>query len=69
MQTTFTVQGMHCASCKHLIEDISSEIPGVESASLDENSKILTLTHSDPIDIESLKKEISSAGSYTITQL
>jgi copper chaperone CopZ len=37
MQTEFTVKGMHCVSCKNLIEEDLGEMPGVRGVLVDLN--------------------------------
>lgn len=35
MVTELKVKGMHCMSCKHLIEEDLADLPGVRSVSVD----------------------------------
>ena len=35
MLTEFTVRGMHCISCKNLIEEDLGELPGVHAVNVD----------------------------------
>ncbi len=35
MQTELKVNGMHCMSCKNLIEEEIAEVPGVQSVRVD----------------------------------
>lgn len=67
MQTTFTIKGMHCASCKKLIESVSKDVTGIESADVNFETGLLTLTHDESADIQKVKAEILSLGDeYTI---
>ena len=62
MQTTLTVQGTHCKACKMLIEDICSEQPGVQKCEVDFKTGKTVITHTAPLDLNKLKKEIEGAG-------
>jgi copper chaperone CopZ len=35
MKTTIKIEGMHCGSCKALIEDVAKDVPGVVSCDVD----------------------------------
>lgn len=35
MKTTIKIDGMHCGSCKALIEDVAKDVPGVVSCDVD----------------------------------
>ncbi len=35
MKTTIAIEGMHCGSCKTLIEDVAKDVPGVVSCEVD----------------------------------
>lgn len=67
MKTTLTVKGMHCQSCKVLIEDVCSEIVGVKSCTLDFKSGKLVVEHEQGLDMKRVKKEIEGAGEYKVT--
>lgn len=69
MQTQFKITGMHCASCKNLIEDVCKDIPGVENCEVNEATSLATVTHSSPIPFETFQKEITSLNSYTIEKV
>lgn len=69
MQTQFKITGMHCASCKNLIEDVCQDIPGVENCEVNAETTIATVTHNSPIPFETFQKEIGSLETYTIEQI
>ncbi|MBP7005855.1 heavy-metal-associated domain-containing protein [Patescibacteria group bacterium] len=66
MTTTFRVEGMHCASCKYLIEDVCREIPGIQSGVLDFDRKILAIEHASEADLSLVEKEIAKVGDYRV---
>ncbi len=66
MKTTLTVKGMHCKSCKILIEDVLGDIEGVNSANVDPETGKTTIEHEDSLDISLVKKEIEEAGDYSV---
>ncbi len=66
MKTTLTVKGMHCQSCKVLIEDVCSEIVGVKSCTLDFKSGKLVVEHDIGVDMKKVKKEIEGSGDYRV---
>ncbi|HLC75596.1 MAG TPA: heavy metal-associated domain-containing protein [Candidatus Peribacterales bacterium] len=63
MQTTFSIPGMHCASCASLIKDVSSEFSEVTDTNVDLERKIVTLIHEDDFDIDQWKASIEELGS------
>lgn len=69
MTTKFTVLGMHCASCKGLIEDVCKDVQGVSSCEVDTQTTTLTVAHEDAFDLSVLKKEIDSLGEFQIKQI
>lgn len=66
MKTTVFIKGMHCASCKALIEDACKEIKGVSSCAVDYATGKTEIEHDSTIDWEALKKEIATLGSYKV---
>lgn len=68
-ETTFKIRGMHCTSCKVLIEDVGSDVPGVESCKVDYPNERVIITHDDTFDPEAFKKEIRGLGDYSLEQL
>ncbi|MBI2147803.1 cation transporter [Candidatus Woesearchaeota archaeon] len=66
MKTTLTIQGMHCTSCKMLIEDACADIPGVISCKVDAASGKAVVEHEKGFDIGRVKKEIEKLGTYKV---
>lgn len=66
MQTTLHITGMHCASCKKLIEGVSKDVAGIETADVNFETGVLTLTHNEGADIQKVKEEILSLGEYQV---
>lgn len=56
--TTLQISGMHCASCKALIEDVSRDYAGVQSCDVDFATGETLITHQDDMDVFGLIKEI-----------
>ncbi|MEK6863349.1 MAG: heavy metal-associated domain-containing protein [Nanoarchaeota archaeon] len=68
MKTILLIKGMHCKSCKMLIEDACSEIAGVKSCSVDFKAGKMVVEHDGTLDLKKLKKEIEGLGKYKITE-
>ncbi len=66
MKKQLLVEGTHCKSCKLLIEDICSEIPGVKKCSVNFQTGKMTVEYEDEVDWSLLKKEIEKAGKYKV---
>ncbi len=66
MQTTLHITGMHCASCKKLIESISKDVSGIETADVNFETGVLTLTHTEDANIQKVKEEILLLGEYSV---
>lgn len=64
MMTTLNIQGMHCASCKALIEDVCRDIPGVTSCDVDVTNKTATVEHDPAVNPDAIRREIESLGEY-----
>ena len=58
----FSVNGMHCKSCEMLIKDEVSDIPGVETVSVDHKTGDGYLTAFQEIDRDLILKAITNAG-------
>ncbi|MEK7607152.1 MAG: heavy metal-associated domain-containing protein [Patescibacteria group bacterium] len=67
--TKLKITGMHCASCKALIEDVCREIPGVSACEVNLESGVATVMHDDSVDVGVVKKEIGGLGEYTIEEI
>jgi copper chaperone CopZ len=66
MQTTLTIKGTHCNSCKALIEDVCTEIPGINSCNVDFKTGITAIEHEEKVDWQKFKKEVESLGEYKV---
>jgi len=64
-----TITGMHCASCKTLLEDIGADTKGVSAAVADVEEGTLTVTHGDTVDWSALAEEIEADGIYRVTNI
>lgn len=64
--TNLKITGMHCNSCKMLIEDVCKDVAGVEDCSVDFASGRATVTHDGHTDVGRLKKDIEAIGTYTV---
>jgi copper chaperone CopZ len=62
----FAVEGMHCASCGLLIDDVVEELPGVVSSATDVRAgrTVVTLAEGASVDPVTVAEAISEAG-YT----
>ncbi|MBI5794504.1 heavy-metal-associated domain-containing protein [Candidatus Uhrbacteria bacterium] len=66
--TILEITGMHCTSCKKLIEDVCKEVSGVHACTVDVQAGKATVEHDASLDLAALKREISSLGSYSVTE-
>ncbi len=66
MKTSIKISGMHCKSCKILIEEVLSEIEGVVSSNVDFKKGEAVIEHTKEVGMEKIKKEIESLGDYKI---
>lgn len=66
MKTTLTVKGTHCNSCKALIEDVCTEIPGINSCNVDFKTGITEVEHEENLDWKKFKKDVESLGEYKV---
>jgi copper chaperone CopZ len=62
----FAVDGMHCASCGLLIDDIVEDVPGVASSATDVRTgrTVVTVAEGASVDPVSITEAITEAG-YT----
>lgn len=67
MTTNLRIEGMHCGSCKLLIEDVCREIQGVQSAEVNVEQGSLAIEHTPELDISRIKDEIAKLGNYHVT--
>lgn len=66
MKTTVKIKGTHCESCKALIEDVCTEITGVQSCTVDFTTGTTEIEHSESVDWGKFAKEIESLGEYKV---
>lgn len=63
----FPIVGMHCASCKALIEDVVSDIPGVHHVMVNFAAEKMSVEYDETkVTVEDLKKAVASAGTYQL---
>ncbi|MCA9386757.1 heavy metal translocating P-type ATPase, partial [Candidatus Dojkabacteria bacterium] len=67
----YPIIGMHCASCKLLIEKMVGKVEGVKSVHVNYATEKMTIEFnegedSDPRLLESIKHAVASAGSYKL---
>ncbi|KAA0206571.1 heavy metal transporter [Candidatus Uhrbacteria bacterium] len=60
MITTFNIDGMHCTSCKVLIEDACADVPGVIACQVDVDAGIAVIEHD--ADRAALARAIQALG-------
>lgn len=63
----FHITGMHCASCKALIEDVASDIPGITSCVVDVAAGTATVEQDGTLDTNKFIDEVRSLNGYDVT--
>jgi len=67
MNITLKITGMHCASCKSLIEDVCMETAGVRSCSVSLETGLAAIEADDNLDLSGLIEEIKRLDEkYTV---
>lgn len=69
MQTKIKVTGMHCASCKTLIEDVAKDVAGVQSCTVDPATGEGVVEHNETFDFANFAKDIATLDKYTIQKI
>ena len=69
MTSTLKIAGMHCASCKMLIEEVCRETHGVAACDVDFEKGAAVIEHDGTLDTDILIKEISGLGQYTVEKV
>ncbi len=69
MMTTLKIQGIHCVSCKTLIEDVCREMPGVTSCDVSMDESTVRIEHDASVAVELLQKEIEALGEYKTSRV
>lgn len=63
MLAHLTLQGMHCISCKHLIEEEVADLPGIEGVKVDFPHHSLEVKYDEQlINIEKVMEKITELG-------
>lgn len=65
MKTILTLTGMHCDSCKRLIESVYADMPGVSSCEVNVTDRIAVVEHDATVQPEAIAEEINALGTYT----
>ena len=60
---------MHCASCKILIEDVASDVPGVQSCTVDPATGNGVIEHDETFDFTALANEIKALDKYAVQKI
>ncbi len=66
MKTTLTIKGTHCHACKILIEEVCSEIAGIQSCTVDFKTGQTVLVHHPNVNLQKVKQEIETLGKYEV---
>ncbi len=66
MTTNLEIKGMHCASCKTLIEEVCNDIEEVSFCEVDLKAESALIEHDPSVDPTILVKEICSLGDYKV---
>lgn len=69
MMTTYNITGMHCASCKELIEEVCCELPGVQSCIVDASTGVAQVEHGGSFTMSSFQEAIAHLGDYTVKEI
>lgn len=66
MKTIINIQGMHCPSCKLLLEDTCLELPEIQSCNVDYLKGQAEIKHNGPLNLILLKSKIENMGKYVV---
>lgn len=61
-EITLNVQGMHCEGCERRINNVLSEIDGVNEVIADHNKETVTIKTNSKVDIDEIKEKIDDLG-------
>lgn len=64
--TTITIEGTHCNACKLLVEDVCGDFREIASCSVNYETGVTEIEHTEQLIWKDLKKEIESLGDYKI---
>lgn len=60
---------MHCASCKALLEDVVSDVPGVTGCTINAEQAVGAIEHDASFNFDTLVKEVATLGKYNIEKI
>jgi Cu+-exporting ATPase len=67
MKQIFPIVGIHCASCKNLIERMVKKVPGVHSVLVNYATEKMSVDYDEKeVTLEDIRKAVESAGSYKL---
>ncbi|OGJ51195.1 hypothetical protein A2335_01975 [Candidatus Peregrinibacteria bacterium RIFOXYB2_FULL_32_7] len=66
MKTILRIEGIHCKSCKVLIEDVCNDFPEIQSCNVNYETGETTVEHDAYLDLQNLKNGIESLGEYKV---
>jgi len=70
LTTKLKIKGMHCASCKALVESVCRDVQGVQSCDVDVETGVATIIHDEIFEIERIKKGIIELGdNYSVEEI
>ena len=65
----YPIVGMHCASCKHLIERLVGKLAGVDIVVVNYASEQMVVTYDETkVTLDDIAEVVASAGSYTLVK-
>ncbi len=64
-----SIRGMHCGSCKALIEDVCKDIPGVSACIVSFENGTAAVEHDGSVSFERVRGEIAALGDYQVEQI
>jgi copper chaperone CopZ len=67
--TQLKIDGMHCNSCKLLIEDVCRDYKNVQTCDVNLDSGLATIVHDGELDLAKLITEIESLDRYKVSIL
>ncbi|NYZ76372.1 sulfite exporter TauE/SafE family protein [Candidatus Micrarchaeota archaeon] len=62
MKKILNVEGMHCSSCKTIVEDAVRHVKGVKNAKVDLNSRTLEMEYKDEATLREVERKLEEKG-------
>lgn len=62
MKTIIEIKGLHCASCKALIEDVAKDVKGVVACEVDFEAGTASIEHTDEFKVSEFAAEVAKLG-------